>query len=130
MLITQLAMLQYDSLVMAYNFDNNANIPGTRFAVAANEAIRLADCQAGEESYYTFGDVLAKYQGLAVAVKEQAEQRYEQLDKQKREDAHYAAMSSYHRNAVAPAASARTPAPAAEFCGRAMVCMEDCMCWC
>ena len=63
-------------------------------------------------------DVLAKYQGLAVAVKEQAEQRYEQLDKQKREDAHYAAMSSYHRNAAAPAAaSVRSSAPAAEFCG-------------
>ena len=50
-------MLQNDSLVMAYNF---------RFAVAA----RLADCQAGEKSYYTFGDVLAKHQGLAVAVKD------------------------------------------------------------
>ena len=53
---------------------------GTRFKVAANEAIRLADSQAGEESQYTFGDMLAEYQGLAVAVKELAEQ----LDKGER----------------------------------------------
>ena len=57
MLIRQLALLQYDSLVMAYNFDNIANILGTRFAVAANEAITLASGQTGEDSYYTFGDV-------------------------------------------------------------------------
>lgn len=73
MLIRQLALLQYDSLVMAYSFDNNANILGTRFAVAANEAINLANCQTGGDSYYTFGDVLAQYQRLAVSVKEQAE---------------------------------------------------------
>ena len=68
-----------------------------RFAVAANEAIRLADIQAGEERYYTLGDVFAKYKEWQVAVSEVAEQRYEQVDKQRRQDAHYAAMSSYHR---------------------------------
>ena len=47
MIIRQLAMLQYDSLVMAYGFDNNANTLGTRFTSAANEAIRLAASQAG-----------------------------------------------------------------------------------
>lgn len=118
MLIRQLALLQYDSLVMAYGFENNANTLGTRFSLAANEAIRLADSQAGEESHYTLGDVLANYLKLAMPVKEQAEQRYEQLDRQKREDAHYAAMSSYHRNVAAPAATAaRAHAPTAEFCG-------------
>ena len=118
MLIRQLAILQYDSLVMAYGFENNAKTLGTRFSVAANEAIRLADSQAGEQGQYTLGDVLAIYMKLAVPVQEQAEQRYEQLNRQKREDAHYAAMSSYHRNVTAPAATAaRTHAPTAEFCG-------------
>ena len=123
MLIRQIAILQFDSLVMAYGFENNANKLWTRFSGAANEAIRLADTEAGEDSFYTFGDVLAKYKELQVAVTELAEQRYEQLDKQKREDAHYAALSSYHRHAAAPAAvAARFAAPAAhlvgaEFCG-------------
>ena len=118
MLIRQLAILQYDSLVMAYGFENNANTLGSRFSVAANEAIRLADSQAGEESHYTLGDVLANYVKLAMPVKEQAEHRYEQLDRQKREEAHYAAMSSFHRHVAAPVATtAHTHAPTAEFCG-------------
>ena len=120
MLIRQIAVLQYDSWVMAYGVDNNANKLGSRFAVAANEAIRLADVdvQAGEDSYYTLGDILTQYKKLQLPMTEQAELCYEQLHRQKREDAHYAAMSSYHRHAAAPAATAaRNVALAAEFCG-------------
>ena len=58
---------------------------------AANEAIGLAHVQAGEEGLFTFEDVWEKYKGLPVAITEMAEHRHEQLSRQKREDAHYAA---------------------------------------
>ena len=99
--------------MLAYGFDNNANKLGTRFAVAANEAIRLAHVQAGEEGLFTFGDVLDKYKDLQVAITEMAEHRHEQLSRQKREDAHYAAMSSYHRHVAAPPAASASYCPAA-----------------
>ena len=83
MLIRQLARFQYDSLVLAYGFDYNANMIGTRFAVVANEAIKQADIKAGEESS-PFQDQLAKYKELQSAVTELAGRRYEQLDKQRR----------------------------------------------
>lgn len=122
MLIRQLAEYQYDSLVLAYGFENSANKVGTRFAVAANDAIMKAGIAAGEDPI-TFGDILEKYKELQISVCELAEQRHEQLEKIRRQDANHAAMTAYHR-AVAPAAATayRPAAPAGppaggEFCG-------------